>query len=224
MYVKIDGELKSIKRFELKSDATTILIHTITDEGLEEEYKCFSDSTNYYHLRCLLSADIYILSDIICGKKDRIIWITLVLLRIDNQLQCIVGSTFITRAKNFMATTQSTNNNQITTFFCSPESAHYPSIEAILKNLPRLTLTVRTGIFKGMFATDIFIPEDQECGNSEPTIWMHQLEKSISQSHTNTPLNRVKIICKWTSINLEECKITNVFWFPDGSPLQVRSW
>ena len=72
MYVKIDGELKSIKRIELKSNATTILIHTITDEGLEEEYKCFSDSPNYYHLRCLLSADIYIISDIICGNKEQI--------------------------------------------------------------------------------------------------------------------------------------------------------
>ena len=38
MYFEIDGELKSIKRIELKSDETTILIHTITDEGLEEEY------------------------------------------------------------------------------------------------------------------------------------------------------------------------------------------
>ena len=73
MYVKIDGELKSIKRIELKSDSTTILIHTITEEGLEEEYKCNSDSPNYYQLRCLLSADIYIISDIVCGNKEHII-------------------------------------------------------------------------------------------------------------------------------------------------------
>ena len=51
---------------------------------------------------------------------------------------------------------------------------------------------------------------------------MHQLEISISQSNTNTPLNRVNLNCKWTSINLGECKITNIFWLPDGSPLQVR--
>ena len=51
---------------------------------------------------------------------------------------------------------------------------------------------------------------------------MHQLEISISQSHTNTPLNRVKFNCNWTSINLGECKITNIFWLPDESPLQVR--
>ena len=73
MYVKTDGELKSIKRIELKSDALTILIHTITEEGQEEKYTCHPDSSNYKHLRCLLSADIYILSDIIWGKKDNII-------------------------------------------------------------------------------------------------------------------------------------------------------
>ena len=106
MCVRIDGELKSIKRIELKSDALTILIHTITKEGQEEEYTCHPDSPNYYHLLCLLSADIYILSDIICGNKDHIIQMTLILLRIDNQLQCIVGLTFMTRTKDFLVTTQ----------------------------------------------------------------------------------------------------------------------
>ena len=51
---------------------------------------------------------------------------------------------------------------------------------------------------------------------------MHHLEVSISQSHTNTPLNRINFNCNWTSINLGEGKITNIFWLPDGSPLQVR--
>ena len=51
---------------------------------------------------------------------------------------------------------------------------------------------------------------------------MHQLEIPISQSHTNTPLNGVNLNGNWTSINLGECKITNIFWLPDGSPLQVR--
>ena len=73
MYVKIDGVLKSIKRIELKSDALTILIHTLTEEGQEEEYTCQPDSPNYYHLRFLLTADIYILSDITCGNKNHII-------------------------------------------------------------------------------------------------------------------------------------------------------
>ena len=40
MYVKIDGQLKKVKRIEIKSDATTILIHTETETGLEEKYKC----------------------------------------------------------------------------------------------------------------------------------------------------------------------------------------
>jgi len=46
---------------------------------------------------------------------------------------------------------------------------------------------------------------------------------SISQSHTNTPLNRANFNCSWKSINLGECKTTNNFWLPDGSPLQVRT-
>ena len=51
---------------------------------------------------------------------------------------------------------------------------------------------------------------------------MHQLEISISQSHTNTSLNRINLNCMWTSNNLGECKIINIFWLPDGSPSQVR--
>ena len=61
---------------------------------------------------------------------------TLILLRIDNQPQCIVGLTFITGTKDFMVKTQSTNNDQITTFICSPEAAHYPFFAAILKKPP----------------------------------------------------------------------------------------
>ena len=59
---------------------------------------------------------------------------TLILLRIDNQLQCIVGLTYTTGTEDFMVTAQSTNNDQVTTLICSPNSAHYPFIEAILKN------------------------------------------------------------------------------------------
>ena len=54
----------------------------------------------------------------------------------------------------------------------------------------------------------------------------HHLNASIGNidlhSHTNTPLNGVKFHCDWTSINLGECEITNNFWLPDGSPVQVR--
>ena len=73
MYVKIDKELKKVKKIENKSDSTTIVIHTKAETGLKEEYKCYSDFANYYHLRSLLSADIYIPSDIVCGNKENII-------------------------------------------------------------------------------------------------------------------------------------------------------
>ena len=73
MYVKIDGEFKKVKTIEIKSDSTTIVIYTETETGLKEEYKCCCDSPNYYHLRSLLSADIYISSDITCGNEEHII-------------------------------------------------------------------------------------------------------------------------------------------------------
>ena len=105
MYVKIDGILKKVKGIEIKSDSTSILIHTKTETGLQEEYKCYSDSPNYCNSRSLLSSDIYIPSDIVCGNKEHIIEITLIFLRIDNQLQCFVGLTFTTGTKDFMAIT-----------------------------------------------------------------------------------------------------------------------
>ena len=70
MYVKIDGELKAIKRIELTFDSKTILRHIETETGTEEVYKCPSESRNYYHLRKLLSSDLYIPSDIVCGNED----------------------------------------------------------------------------------------------------------------------------------------------------------
>ena len=72
---------------------------------------------------------------------------TFIILRIDNQLQYIVGLTFVTGTKNFMVTTQSTDSDHITTFVCSPESAHYPFIEAILKNPPPNHIKSQNGKF-----------------------------------------------------------------------------
>ena len=125
MYVKIDGQLECIKKFELKSSSTIIYIHTEDGEGNLEVYKCPQTSINYKHI-------------------------------------------------------------------------------------------------KQLFATDIFLRGDLECGNEQLIIWMHRLELSISQSQTNTPLNRINFNCNWTSITLEECKITNNFWRPNECRLQVR--
>ena len=73
MYVKIDGQLKTIKRTELKSDSKTILLHIETEKGTEEVYNCPSESPIYYHLRKLLSSEVYIPSDIVCGNENFII-------------------------------------------------------------------------------------------------------------------------------------------------------
>ena len=65
MYVKIDGQLKVIKRIELTSDSKTILLHIETETVTKEVYNCPSESPNYYHLRKLLSSEIYIPSEIV---------------------------------------------------------------------------------------------------------------------------------------------------------------
>ena len=73
MYVKIDGQLKTIKRIELTSDSKTILLPIETETGEEEVYNCPSGSPNYYHLRKLFSSEIYIPTDVVYGNENFII-------------------------------------------------------------------------------------------------------------------------------------------------------
>ena len=72
MYVKIDGQLKAIKRNELTSDSTTILQHIETEAVKEEVENCPSGSPKYCHLRKFLSSEIYNPSDNVCGNEDLI--------------------------------------------------------------------------------------------------------------------------------------------------------
>ena len=73
MFVKIGGQLNSIEPIELTSILTTILIHTETETGTGEVYKCLSSTPNHYHLLNLLSSDVYNMSEIDCGYKDFVI-------------------------------------------------------------------------------------------------------------------------------------------------------
>ena len=80
MCVKIDGQIKTIKRIELTCDSTNILLHIETETWKEEVCKCPSASLNYYQLRKLFSSEIYILSNIVSVNEDFIIQMTLTLL------------------------------------------------------------------------------------------------------------------------------------------------
>ena len=73
MYVKIDGQLKAIKGSELTTVSATILLHYETETGKEGVFKRLFVSPKYYHLRKLLSSEIDVPSDIVCGNKDFII-------------------------------------------------------------------------------------------------------------------------------------------------------
>ena len=73
MYVKIDGQLKTIKRIDLTSDSKTILLHIETETGKEEVYNWPSRSPIFYHLCKLFSSEIYIPCDIVCGNENFIL-------------------------------------------------------------------------------------------------------------------------------------------------------
>ena len=73
MYVKIDGQLKRIKKFELKSSSTTIYFHTEDEEGNLEVYKCPQTSINYKYIRRLFATDIFIRGDLESGNEEHIL-------------------------------------------------------------------------------------------------------------------------------------------------------
>ena len=70
VYVKIDGQLKCIKKFELKSSSRTIYIHTEDKEGNLEVYKCPPASTNYKDIRWLFATDIFFQETWSVGTKN----------------------------------------------------------------------------------------------------------------------------------------------------------
>ena len=95
---------------------------------------------------------------------------TLIILRIDNQLQCIMGLTFVTEKKDFLVTTQSTDNDHITTFFAQPIRLITFVLKPYSRTRPRITLKDRTENFKRLLATNNFAPGALRCGSAEPSI------------------------------------------------------
>ena len=69
---------------------------------------------------------------------------TLTLLNIDNQHQIIVSIIFNNITKDF---TESTNDEQITAFNCTPGSSHYSFIEALFKIPPPVLIKSQDGNF-----------------------------------------------------------------------------
>ena len=147
MYVKIDGQLKTIKRIELKSDSTTILIHIETEKGTEKVYNCPSGSRNFYLLRKLLSSESLIPGDTVCENEDFFIYMILTLLNLDSQHQKMVSIIFNNITKEFKVITESTKDEKITAFICTSGSAHYSFIEALFKNLPQVLIKSQDGKF-----------------------------------------------------------------------------
>ena len=73
---------------------------------------------------------------------------TLIFLRIDNQLQIVVGLKFITGTKDFMVKTESTNNDQIKTFIAHLDQLIILLLKLYSKTLLQLTSIARTECFE----------------------------------------------------------------------------
>ena len=72
---------------------------------------------------------------------------TLILLIIDTQHQINVSIIFNNITKEFRVITESTNDEQITAFICTPGSSHYSFIEALFKNPPPVPIKSQDGKF-----------------------------------------------------------------------------
>ena len=72
---------------------------------------------------------------------------TLTLLNIDSQHHMIVNIIFNNSTKEFKVNTESTNDEQITVFICTPGSSHYSFIEALFNNRPPVLIKSLDGKF-----------------------------------------------------------------------------
>ena len=84
---------------------------------------------------------------------------TLTFLNIDNQRQTTVSIICNNITKQFKVVTESTNDEQITAFICTPGSSHYSFIEALLKNPLPVLIKSQDGKFQ---MTTIFLDINDE--------------------------------------------------------------
>ena len=140
MDVEIDGELKTIKRIELTSNPKTILLHTATETGKEEVCNCPSGSPHYYHLRKVLSSEIYIPSGIVCGNEIFTIWMTTIFLYINDEIYIIKRLTNYFTTQSYKTDTETLGTWEKVTFSCPSESPNFAFIEGLFKNPPPTTI------------------------------------------------------------------------------------
>ena len=84
---------------------------------------------------------------------------TLTLLNIDNKHQILVSIILNNITKEFRVITESTNDEQITAFICTPGLTHYSFLEALFKNPPPVLIKSQNGIIS---LTTIFLDINDE--------------------------------------------------------------
>ena len=149
MYVKVDAQMKSVKRNELTAHSALILVYTKTEAKVKEVCKCPSDSLKHYPLRNLISSSISYLSDIVFGNKAIVIKMTLTLFILYKQHQISLSPNFknTTKDYNIIVITESTSDEQISISIYTPGSFQHSTIKALFQNPQPIVVKSQDGKF-----------------------------------------------------------------------------
>ena len=123
---------------------------------------------------------------------------TLTLLNIDNQHQMIVSIIFKNLTKEIRVITESTNDEQITAFICTPGSSHYLFIEALLRNPPPVLIKSQDGMF---WMTTIFLDINDEIYFSKSLTYNITTESYKIDSEKLETWEKVTLSCPSESTN-----------------------
>ena len=147
MYSKYEGQMGSFRRIELTSEWAIIWIITKKETGIKEVYKCPSDLPNHYPFRNLIFSKIFILSIFVCGNKDFLNQMTLILLKIYDHYQVIIILIFNNTTNVYKNITEAISDEQISNFICTPGSSENSTIIARVKNPKPVVIESQDGTF-----------------------------------------------------------------------------
>ena len=211
MYSKIEGQREPFKRIELTSDLAIILIITKTETGIKEVYMCFSDLPNHYPFRSLIFSKIFILSNFVCGNKDFLNRMTLILLSIYDHYQVIISLIFNDTTNVYKTITEAISDEQLSTFICTPGSSQNSKTFARFKN-PKPVI-IKNHDRKSQMTT-IFLKIDDELWNIKSKNYMLT---------TITYENDTEKLEKWEEVRFLSLKVNEIciHWMPLQQPSSI---
>ena len=134
---------------------------------------------------------------------------TISFLDISDEIKILKCLTYNLATKNYKIYTEKLETWGKVKFSCLPESTNFAFLESLFKNP---SPTKIESMYQTIWTTQTSL-----------TIWINQIEKTLNRLGDNKTHLRSDISCKWTPLSLQgEHFVTQNFWIPEGSPLQVR--